>query len=112
VRLARRPTGTGWIPTYLTPEQVAEALQVSRRTVYEWLKLGRLRGVRAGKAWRIEPKDVKAFLMPPAEWERRMDRMLDQVRNRLPADISPDEIEADITAALDEIRRGPGASSR
>ena len=33
---------------YLTPEEVADQLRVSRRTVYGWLKLGKLRGLRAG----------------------------------------------------------------
>ena len=44
-----------------TPEEVAETLRVTRRAVYEWLKTGRLRGVRAGNRWRIRPEDVEAF---------------------------------------------------
>jgi excisionase family DNA binding protein len=47
---------------YLTPEQVADQLQVTRRTVYAWLKMGRLRGARAGKGWRIRPEEVESFL--------------------------------------------------
>ena len=48
----------------LTPEEVAEQLRVSRPTVYAWLKIGRLQGLRAGKAWRIRPADLAAFLQP------------------------------------------------
>lgn len=33
----------------LCPEEVAEMLQVSRRTVVLWLKEGKLRGVRVGR---------------------------------------------------------------
>jgi excisionase family DNA binding protein len=50
----------------LTPEEVAERLRVSRPTVYAWLKMGRLRGLRAGKVWRIQPADLDAFLRPAA----------------------------------------------
>jgi excisionase family DNA binding protein len=44
-----------------TPEEVAEALRVTRRAVYDWLKTGRLRGLRAGNRWRIREEDVEAF---------------------------------------------------
>lgn len=44
-----------------TPEEVADALRVTRRSVYEWLKSGRLRGLRAGNRWRIRGEDVDAF---------------------------------------------------
>lgn len=47
---------------YRTPEEVAGELQVTRRTVYEWLRTGRLRGLRAGRGWRIRPEDVDTFL--------------------------------------------------
>jgi excisionase family DNA binding protein len=47
---------------YYTPEEVAEELRVTRRTVYEWLRTGRLRGLRAGRWWRIRPEDMDAFL--------------------------------------------------
>jgi excisionase family DNA binding protein len=98
--------------TYLTPEEVAARLRVSRRTVYEWLKLGRLRGLRAGKAWRIRPEDVEALMMPEAAWEQRLDQMLARVRSHIPADLTPEEIEADITAARDEVRQAERARGR
>jgi excisionase family DNA binding protein len=47
---------------YRTPEEVAGELHVTRRTVYEWLRSGRLRGVRAGRGWRIRSEDVELFL--------------------------------------------------
>ena len=42
--------------------EVAERLRVTRTTVYAWLKSGRLRGLRAGKAWRIRTKDLESFM--------------------------------------------------
>jgi excisionase family DNA binding protein len=47
---------------YRTAEEVAEELQVTLRTVYGWLRSGRLRGVRAGRGWRIRPEDVERCL--------------------------------------------------
>jgi excisionase family DNA binding protein len=46
----------------LTPEEVASILSVSPKSVREWLRRGRLRGVRAGRLWRIRKRDLDAFL--------------------------------------------------
>jgi excisionase family DNA binding protein len=48
--------------SYLTPEEVAERLRVTRVTVYAWLKMGKLAGERAGKGWRIRPEAIEAFV--------------------------------------------------
>jgi excisionase family DNA binding protein len=50
------------LPVLYTPEEVAEKLKVTRRSVYEWLLRGRLRGLRAGDTWRIAEQDLMAFL--------------------------------------------------
>jgi len=42
-------------------------LQVSRRTVVRWLKEGRLKGVRAGRLWRVREEDLEAFLRTTPE---------------------------------------------
>ena len=46
----------------LTPEQVAERLQISRWTVMDYLRAGRIKGHRVGRLWRIKEKDLEAFL--------------------------------------------------
>ena len=46
----------------LTLQQVAERLQVSKSTVYQWARTGQLRAVKAGKLWRIAEADLEAFL--------------------------------------------------
>src|SRR5687768_16590700 len=53
--------------TLYTPEEVANTLRVTRRTVYEWLKVGRLQGIRVGRGWRIRPEDIEAFTQPGAD---------------------------------------------
>jgi excisionase family DNA binding protein len=50
------------IPILYTPEELAEKLKVTRRSVYAWLLNGRLRGLRAGDTWRITEQDLMAFL--------------------------------------------------
>lgn len=48
---------------YLTPEEAARVLKVTRRTVYTWLRSGRLEGAQInGIYWRIPEKVVQDFL--------------------------------------------------
>lgn len=54
----------------LTPEQVAEKLQITAGTVYVWLRSGRIRGVKLGRLWRIRPADLSAFLDHQARQEQ------------------------------------------
>jgi excisionase family DNA binding protein len=42
----------------LTPTDVAKRLQVSERTVTQWLRKGLLRGHKIGKQWRISADDL------------------------------------------------------
>ena len=51
-------------------------------------------------------------LADDAAWRERFDRLVERVRARVPAGISPDEIEADITAARDEVRQAHRAARR
>jgi excisionase family DNA binding protein len=77
---------------YYTPEEVAQELRVTRRTVYEWLTTGRLRGLRAGSRWRIRPEDVESFLQPDAPRPEK-----EQTPQR--PEIDPEERAARIRAA-------------
>ena len=49
---------------YLTPDDVASRLQVSRQVVYNWINDGRLRAVKAGRTLRIPESALEAFLQP------------------------------------------------
>lgn len=46
----------------LTPAEVAEHLRVDREVVYKWLKNKKLKGVHAGRHWRIQRSDLDTFL--------------------------------------------------
>jgi excisionase family DNA binding protein len=45
-----------------TVKEVAAKLKVSERSVLDWLRAGHLRGLRAGRAWRVKESDLEVFL--------------------------------------------------
>lgn len=47
----------GW----LTVQQVADRLQVSRVTVWRWIRSGRLAGIRVGRVRRIALENLRSF---------------------------------------------------
>ena len=46
----------------LTPEQVAEILQVHVLTVYSYIRRGNLPAVRLGRSYRVVPEDLVSFI--------------------------------------------------
>lgn len=47
---------------YLTPEEAAEILKVKKTTIWNWLRTGKLKGIKTGKIWRIRRDDLEEFL--------------------------------------------------
>ena len=45
-------------------------------------------------------------------WQTEFENLLDRIRSRIDPSVTPDEIEADITAARDEVRQRHRASRR
>jgi excisionase family DNA binding protein len=54
------------LPSYYSPDEVAASLKVTRRTVYNWLYSGALKGAKAGVSWRITQGQLDAFLKSDA----------------------------------------------
>lgn len=46
----------------LDPLEIAERLNVDRRTVYKLLHSGELRGRRVGRVWRVTEDNLRRFL--------------------------------------------------
>lgn len=46
----------------LTPEQVSDLLQVSEKTVLNWLRTGKIPGRKVGRLWRISEEAILVFL--------------------------------------------------
>lgn len=72
----------------LKPEEVAKRLAVSAKSVRQWLREGRLKGVRAGKLWRISRADLDAFLHSHTVVEIKVEQA-GQMESPLPADSPP-----------------------
>lgn len=56
--------------TLLSPAQVADRLQVTEQTIYDWLREGKLAGHKLGRLWRVRPKDLEAFLQRAGRTKR------------------------------------------
>lgn len=46
----------------LTPKQVAEYLNLAEKTIKDYLRAGKIRGVKIGNVWRVKPEDLEAFV--------------------------------------------------
>ena len=47
---------------FYSPEDIAAMLRVTRRTVYNYMKTGKLHAVKIGKYWHISQESLDAFL--------------------------------------------------
>jgi len=56
----------------LTPQEVAEAFKVSKRTVYKWLRNGEIPGRKFGGVWRTDPDDLEEFIKDGSHPETHM----------------------------------------
>lgn len=45
-----------------TPEEVAANLKVNKKTVYNWIREGRLKAVKIGHLWRISESELNRLL--------------------------------------------------
>ena len=48
-------------PKLLTPSEAAAILRVTRRTIYTWLRTGKLKAKRVGGIWRIDERNVTRY---------------------------------------------------
>lgn len=47
-----------------TLEELVDVLQVTRRTLYNYIREGKLKAVKMGKYWRVTEKQLEEFLSP------------------------------------------------
>lgn len=45
-----------------TPQEVADILQITRRTVYEYIKLGKIKAVKIGKGHRVSADELNKII--------------------------------------------------
>ena len=91
----------------MTPEQVADYLQLNKDTVYRYIREGKLVASRLGRSYRVTKSNVDLFLLAtstsPIAREalfNRLERLAE--RNK---EIPFEEVEKDVAEAITEIRR-------
>ena len=50
------------LPQTFTVQEVAKHLKVTKITIYRLLKKGEIVGYKVGDSWRIDEKDLKAYI--------------------------------------------------
>jgi excisionase family DNA binding protein len=80
-------------PEIMTPEQAADYLQVNRETIYRYIRQGRLRASRIGRAYRIPRQGIEHLL-----WTTRTRPDIyirDYSRGEIDQFLRDDEMDAD-----------------
>jgi excisionase family DNA binding protein len=55
------------VDEYLTIEEAAGRVKVKPDTLRLWLRTGRLKGLKAGRLWRVKTTDLETFLEQSAK---------------------------------------------
>jgi excisionase family DNA binding protein len=91
----------------MTPEQVADYLQLNKDTVYRYIREGKLIASKFGRSYRVPKVNVDLFLLAtstsPIAREALFNR-LESVAERNKG-VPFEEIEKDVAEAVAEIRR-------
>ena len=59
---------------FLTTENICDKMQVKENTVRGWIKDGKLKALKVGRGWRIEPKDLDNFLTELKAKQAKIDK--------------------------------------
>ena len=58
---------SGSIEQLYTQEEVAKVLSIHPKTVGDWLRTGKLRGIKIGKFWRVRESELQRFITEAEE---------------------------------------------
>lgn len=91
----------------MTPEQVADYLQLSKDTVYRYIREGKLTASRLGRNYRVPRENVDLFLLATSTSDAAREALFNRwesvaERNK---GIPFQEVERDVAKAVAEIRR-------
>lgn len=92
----------------MTPEQVADYLQLSKDTVYRYIREGKLIASRLGRNYRVPKENVDLFLLATSTSDAAREALFkrwESVAERNKG-IPFQEVENDVAEAVAEIRRG------
>jgi excisionase family DNA binding protein len=89
----------------MTPEQVADYLQLSKDTVYRYIREGKLTASRLGRNYRVPKENVDLFLLATSTSKAAREALFNRwesvaERNK---GIPLEEVERDVAEAVAEI---------
>ena len=85
-------------PEIMTPDQAAEYLQVSRETVYRYIRQGKLAASRLGRSYRVPKRNLDLLL-----WENRTQEL--PLRQYTPEEVAAFLREDTLDAKAQEIAK-------
>lgn len=50
------------MPKLIDIEELANYLKLKKQTIYNWLSVGKISGIKVGGVWRFDRKEVDAWL--------------------------------------------------
>jgi len=53
--------------TYYTPKELSDKLKLNLRTIYKWIREGKVNAIKLGDVWRISEVELKRFLKNETE---------------------------------------------
>jgi excisionase family DNA binding protein len=92
----------------MTPEQVADYLQLNKDTVYRYIREGKLVASKLGRNYRIPRRNVDLFLLATSTSPTAREALFNRLENVAERNkgIPFEEVERDIAEAIAEIRHG------
>jgi len=92
----------------MTPEQVADYLQLSRDTVYRYIREGKLPASRLGRNYRIPRENVDLLLLATSTTKAAREALFNRWESVAERNegMPLREVENDVAEAIAEVRRG------
>jgi excisionase family DNA binding protein len=92
----------------MTPEQVADYLQLNKDTVYRYIREGKLVASKLGRNYRIPKENVDLFLLATSTSQIAREALFNRLENVAERNkgIPFEEVERDVAEAIAEIHHG------
>lgn len=90
----------------MTPEQVAEYLQLNKDTVYRYIREGKLVASKLGRNYRVPKANVDLFLLATSTSKAARERLFNRLESVAEGNrgIPFEEVEKDVAEAVAEVR--------
>ncbi len=92
----------------MTPEQVADYLQIRKDTVYRYIRDGKLPAVRLGRSYRVQRENLDRFLLANTTKADVREALFQRVLGIAHSNdgVPYEDVERDVADAVAHARRG------